>query len=428
MKKTIKMKKSLSVFGLGYVGLVTGACLANEGHHVIGVDTNPEKVSFINKGKSPVIEKGMDSIVLKTVKEKTFSATVSAMDAILNTEISMICVGTPSAEDGQINLQHLKDVSEEIGRVLKKINRYHIIIIRSTVLPGTSEDVVIPILEKYSSKKAFRDFGVLVNPEFMREGDSIKDFYHPAKIIAGAHDGRDKDAIRSIYNFLKMPIVYTDIRTAEFSKYLDNIFHALKISFANEIGELSIKLGLDGKKAMEILCMDKKSNISSRYLKPGFAFGGSCLPKDLKAALYKARSGGLNLPLIESVQKSNDLCIQRVFEAIMKTKKRKIGMLGLSFKPGTDDLRESQMVKLAEYLIGKGFQLKIYDKNVSMAKIMGANKAYIQKEIPHISSLLRKSLDEVINSSEVIIVGHDTKEFKSAVKHLKNDKILIDLT
>ena len=428
MKKTIKMKKSLSVFGLGYVGLVTGACLANEGHHVIGVDTNPEKVSFINKGKSPVIEKGMDSIVLKTVKEKTFSATVSAMDAILNTEISMICVGTPSAEDGQINLQHLKDVSEEIGRVLKKINRYHIIIIRSTVLPGTSEDVVIPILEKYSSKKAFIDFGVLVNPEFMREGDSIKDFYHPAKIIAGAHDGRDKDAIRSIYNFLKMPIVYTDIRTAEFSKYLDNIFHALKISFANEIGELSIKLGLDGKKAMEILCMDKKSNISSRYLKPGFAFGGSCLPKDLKAALYKARSGGLNLPLIESVQKSNDLCIQRVFEAIMKTKKRKIGMLGLSFKPGTDDLRESQMVKLAEYLIGKGFQLKIYDKNVSMAKIMGANKAYIQKEIPHISSLLRKSLDEVINSSEVIIVGHDTKEFKSAVKHLKNDKILIDLT
>lgn len=428
MKKNKKPKKSLSVFGLGYVGLVTGACLANEGYYVIGVDTNSKKVSLINKGKSPVIEKGIEKIVSKTVKEKSFLATVSGREAVLNTEVSMISVGTPSMEDGQINVQHLRDVSEEIGRALCEIDRYHVIIVRSTVLPGTTEDIVIPSLEKASSKKAFKDFGVVVNPEFMREGDSIEDFYHPAKIIAGAYNEKDKSVMRSIYNFLKMPIIYTDMRTAEFSKYLDNIFHALKISFANEIGELSLKLGVDGKKAMKILCMDKKSNISSRYLRPGFAFGGSCLPKDLKAALYKVRASGLNLPLLESVAKSNDLCVQRAFEAIIKTKNRKIGMLGLSFKPGTDDLRGSQMVKLAEYLIGKGCELKIYDKNISMARIMGANKAYIQKEIPHISSLLCESLDDVIKNSEVIVIGHDTKEFKSAVKNLKKTQLVVDLT
>lgn len=425
MKKNRKI--SLSVFGLGYVGLVTGACLANEGYKVIGVDINLKKVSLISRGKSPVIEKGIDKIISKTVKEKTFLATISAKDAILNSNVSMICVGTPSMKDGQINVQNIRDASEEIGRVLRELNRYHIIIVRSTILPGTTEDIVIPALEKTSGKKVFKDFGVVVNPEFMREGDSIEDFYHPAKIIVGAYNEKDKNIMRSIYNFLKMPIIYTDMRTAEFSKYLDNIFHALKISFANEIGELSLNLGVDGKKAMKILCMDKKSNISSRYLRPGFAFGGSCLPKDLKAAIYRIRTHGLSLPLIESVERSNNLCIQRAFEAIMKTKKRNIGMLGLSFKPGTDDLRESQMVKLAEYLIGKGFKLKIYDKNVSMAKIIGANKAYIQKEIPHTSLFLCKSLDDVIKNSEVIVIGHDTKEFRDVAKSLKKNQIVLTL-
>jgi len=428
MKNKIITRKSLSVFGMGYVGLVTGACLAAKGCRVIGVDVNPEKVLLINKGKSPVIEKGIDKIVSKTVKAKMFLATTSAKYAVLNTGISMICVGTPSMEDGRINVEHLRSVSEEIGKALRLVNRYHIIVVRSTVLPGTTENIVIPSLEKSSGKKAFRDFGVLVNPEFMREGDSMEDFYYPAKIIVGSFNGKDKEAMSLVYDFIKMPIIDTDIKTAEFSKYLDNIFHALKISFANEIGKLSGNLGVDGKKAMELLCMDKKSNISARYLRPGFAFGGSCLPKDLKAALCRIRTDGLTLPLLESVQKSNDLCIQRAFEEIIKTKKKKIGMLGLSFKPGTDDLRESQMVKLAEYLIGKGFDLKIYDKNVSMARIMGANKAYIQKEIPHVSSLLCGSLGQVIKSSEVVILGHPTQEFKNAVKGLKKGQILINLT
>ena len=428
MKNKVITKKSLSVFGMGYVGLVTGACLAAKGCRVIGVDVNPKKVLLINKGKSPVIEKGMDKIVSKAVKAKMFSATTSARDAVLNTGISMICVGTPSMEDGRINVEHLRSVSEEIGKALRLVNRYHIIIVRSTVLPGTTENIVIPSLEKSSGKKAFRDFGVLVNPEFMREGESVEDFYYPAKIIVGSFNGRDKETMSLVYDFINMPIIDTDIKTAEFSKYLDNIFHALKISFANEIGELALNLGVDGKKAMELLCIDKKSNISARYLRPGFAFGGSCLPKDLKAALYRIRVGGLTLPLLESVQKSNDLCIQRIFEEIIKTKKKKIGMLGLSFKPGTDDLRESQMVQLAEYLIGKGFDLKIYDKNVSMARIMGANKVYIQKEIPHVSSLLCGSLEQVIKSSEVVVLGHPTQEFKNAVKGLKKGQILIDLT
>ena len=249
MKKNLGQEKSLSIFGLGYVGLVTGACLANKGYRVTGVDTNPGKVSLINKGRSPVIEKGIEKIISRTVREKSFSAAASAREAVLNSRVSMICVGTPSMGDGGINLQHLKDVSEEIGRALRGLDRRHIIIIRSTVLPGTTEDIVIPLLEKASGKKAFEDFGVLVNPEFMREGDSVEDFYHPAKIIAGAHNGRDKDTLRSIYNFIKAPFIYTDIRTAEFSKYLDNIFHALKISFANEIGEFSARSGVDGKKA-----------------------------------------------------------------------------------------------------------------------------------------------------------------------------------
>lgn len=424
----MKRQKSLSIFGLGYVGIVTGACLADKGYRVIGVDVNKKKVGLVNIGRSTVIEKGIGEIVSRTVKKRRFLATASARYAILNSDVSIICVGTPSADNGAIDLSHLKHAAKEIGAALKDAKAYHVVVVRSTVLPGTTENVVIPILEKASSKKAFRDFGIVVNPEFMREGNSIEDFYRPAKVIIGGNKKQDKDILKSIYKFIKAPLVSTDIKTAEFSKYLDNIFHALKISFANEIGLISKKTGLDGREVMRILCLDKKSNISNRYLRPGFAFGGSCLPKDLKAVLYKTRMESISLPLMESILKSNDDCIQEVFKRILKTGKKKVGMLGLSFKPGTDDLRDSQMVRLAELLIGKGFNLKIYDRNVSLARLIGTNKAYIEKEIPHIASVLCPSPHKLIKESELIVVGHDTKEFKAITKNIKKNQILLDLT
>ncbi len=424
----MKRQKTLSIFGLGYVGVVTGVCFAGRGYRVIGVDVNKVKVDLINQGKSPIVEKGIDKIMSKTVRTGKFSATTSAREAILNSDISIICVGSPSLENGGINLQHLKAVAAQIGSVLKELDRYQIVVIRSTVLPGTTEDIIVPILENSSHKKAYRDFGVLVNPEFMREGSSIEDFFAPAKIIIGSHGKKDEGVLRSIYRSIKAPFISVDFKTAELSKYLDNVFHALKITFANEIGALSKNIGVDGKKAMQIVCMDKKSNISSMYLEPGFAFGGSCLPKDLKAILYKTKTDSLALPLVEGIAKSNDFCIQRALGEIVKTGKKKVGMLGLSFKPGTDDLRESQMVRLAELLIGKGFKLKIYDKNVSLAKIIGANKSYIEKEIPHISSLLCTRLNDVVKGSEVIVIGHNIKEFKEVKRKLKKDQILMDLT
>ena len=418
----------IAIFGLGYVGAVTGACLAKKGHNVIGVDINKQKVDAVNKGHSPIIEKGLGELIRKCVKNKRFSATTSTKEAVLKTDIGMVCVGTPSMESGAINIEHLRTAVREIGKALNGMGRFYTIVIRSTVLPGTIEDILTPILEQSSGKKSGRDFGICANPEFMREGNSLEDFYKPAKTIIGAAGKKEKEILNRMYSFVRKSIILTDIKTAEFSKYLDNTFHGLKISFANEMGVIARKLGVDPVKAMEIFCKDRISNISPRYLRPGFSFGGSCLPKDIRAMLYKARTENIDMPLIGSILESNDIQIDNAARMILKTGKRKIGLLGLSFKPGTDDLRESQLVKLAELLIGKGFKLKIYDKNVSVAKIMGANKAYIQKEIPYISSLLCKSLDEVIRDSEVIVAGHDTKEFNKAVENLRKEQILMKLT
>lgn len=418
----------IAIFGLGYVGAVTGACLAKEGHLVIGVDINKRKVDAINKGRSPIIEKGLNEIVSSAVKNKLFSASISAKEAVLKTDIGMVCVGTPSAESGAIDIEHLKKVVREIGEALNGLARFYTVVIRSTVLPGTIEGGLIPILEEASGGKSGRDFGVCANPEFMREGNSLEDFYKPAKTIIGAVGKKEKEILKRLYGFVKPTLIMTDIKTAEFSKYLDNAFHGLKISFANEVAILAKKIGVEPIEAMEIFCKDRISNISPRYLKPGFSFGGSCLAKDIRAMLYKAKMEDIEMPLVGSILKSNDMHIDNAVKDALKTGKKNIGMLGLSFKPGTDDLRESQLVRLAELLIGKGFKLKIYDKNVSMAKIIGSNKIYIQKEIPHISSLLCKSLDEVIKNSEVIIMGHGTKEFNEAVQKLRKNQILMKLT
>ncbi|PIW68714.1 MAG: GDP-mannose dehydrogenase [Candidatus Omnitrophica bacterium CG12_big_fil_rev_8_21_14_0_65_42_8] len=417
----------IAVFGLGYVGAVTAACFAKEGHLVIGVDINKHKVDAINKGHSPIIEKGLGELICKCVKNKRFSAATSATEAVLKTDIGMVCVGTPSMESGAINIEHLKIAVREIGEALNGLGRFYTIVIRSTALPGTIEDILTPILEQSSGRKSGRDFGICANPEFMREGNSLEDFYKPAKTIIGTAGKKEKEILEKLYSFTKTTLIATDIKTAEFSKYLDNTFHGLKISFANEMAGMAKKMGVEPIKAMEIFCKDRISNISPRYLKPGFSFGGSCLPKDIRAVLYKARTEDIDIPLIGSILESNDIQIDDAARMILKTGKRKIGLLGLSFKPGTDDLRESQLVRLAEILIGKGLKLRIYDKNVSMAKLVGTNKAYINKEIPYISSLLCRTIDEAVKGSEVIVIGHGLKEFRDAAKKYYKGRIIIDL-
>lgn len=424
----MKGRMKIGIFGLGYVGTVTAACLAQKGHIVTGVDVNEAKVAAINKGNSPVLEKDMDNIVASTVKSGRFYATTSPEKVVLETDMAMVCVGTPAKKSGSIDISHLKKATRQIAKALRMRKNFYTIVIRSTVLPGTTEEIVIPILERYSKKKIDRDFGVCINPEFMREGNSVEDFYRPAKTIIGIRTEKEKVLMTKVLGFIKAPLITTSVRTAEFCKYLDNTFHALKICFANEMALIGDRLGVEADKAIEVFCMDKISNISNRYLNPGFAFGGSCLPKDIKAVLYKARIEDLCMPLVGSILVSNDAHIKRAFRAIVDTGKKKVSLLGLSFKPGTDDLRESQLVKLSELLINKGFKVKIYDKNISLAHIVGTNKAYIREEMPHISSLLCHSLDEALQYSEVIVVGHNIKEFRGVKKKIRKDQIFIDLT
>jgi GDP-mannose 6-dehydrogenase len=417
----------ISIFGLGYVGLVTGVCLAKLRHNVIGVDINPTKVKLIQQKKSPIIEKDLPELLEEVTSKRLFRATQNTSEAVSQSDISLICVGTPSDNNGNLDLTYVKRVCKEIGEALRSKSTYQLIVVRSTILPGSVEGVIIPALEEASRKKVGSDYGVCYNPEFMREGSSIYDFNHPPMTVIGGNNKRDIDAVAALYKEIDAPLIKTNYRVAEAVKYVCNTFHALKISFANEIGSICKKLKIDSHEVMEIFCRDQKLNISTAYLKPGFAFGGSCLPKDLRALLYKAKELDLTLPLLSSILPSNQEHIQRTLNMIYQFKKKKIGVLGLSFKPGTDDLRESPMVTLVETLIGKGFQVKIYDRNISMARLTGANKQYIEKEIPHISSILAKEIKEVISFSDVIIVGNAEDEFREAITKIKPTKILIDL-
>ena len=417
----------ISIFGLGYVGCVTAACLAENGHKVMGVDISQTKVDIINSGKSPVIEKDIDEIINRVVTTTKLIATTDVRKAVQNSEISMICVGTPSKENGSLDLKYVKRVCAEIGTGLREKDSYHVVAVRSTMLPGSVEGEVIPTLEKTSGKKAGVDFGVCMNPEFMREGSSVYDYYHPAMIVIGELDKRSGDIVEHIYANIDSPVVRTSIKVAEMIKYVNNAFHGLKVCFANEIGNICKKLGIDSHQVMEIFCMDTKLNLSSYYLKPGFAFGGSCLPKDLRALLYKGQREDLRLPLLGSIVESNENQVKMGINLIKKTKKKKIGIFGFSFKPGTDDLRESPMVELTETLLGKGYKISIYDKNVSLAKIFGANKQYIEKEIPHISSLMCSSMEKVLSDSEVLVIGNNSQEFRKIPGLVREDQIIIDL-
>jgi len=366
----------LSVFGLGYVGCVSAGCFARAGHDVLGVDVNQTKVNFVNAGKSPIVEAAIGELIEDVVARGKLRATNQAKEAVANSEVSLICVGTPGNSDGSIDLRHVKRVCEEIGRALKDKRERHTIVVRSTVLPGTLETVVVPTLELYSARKEGRGFGVCVNPEFLREGTSVQDFYSPPFTLIGAEDEAVAAVVRQLYAQIDAPVFEVSIKSAEMIKYACNSFHALKISFSNEIGNLCKRLGIDSHQVMDTLSRDTKLNLSPCYLNPGFAFGGSCLPKDLRALTYQARQMDVELPVLSAVLTSNRLQIDRAVEMVLKTGKRRIGLLGLSFKAGTDDLRESPAVTLAEILISHGHEITIYDPNVTLTGLVGANKEY----------------------------------------------------
>ena len=417
----------VSVFGLGYVGSVSAASFAADGHTVVGVDVNPDKVASLNEGRSPIVEKGLDELIRQTAADGRLRATANTAEAVEATDLSLICVGTPSRRNGSLDLTYLERVCEQIGTALRNTPEYHVVVVRSTVLPGTTHGVVIPALERTSGKKYGSGFGVTVNPEFLREGTALHDFRHPPMTLVGHNYASDAEPTAALYGKVDADMVTTSIRTAEMIKYASNTWHALKVSFANEVGNLCKRLDIDSHEVMDIFCRDQKLNLSSYYMKPGFAFGGSCLPKDVRAMQYRAKEVDLEMPVIQSILGSNQLQIRHAVDMVIETGKKNIGLLGFSFKAGTDDLRESPIVILAEALLGKGYSLCIYDKNVSLARLVGANRDYINTQIPHLSSLLSESIDEVLEKSDVIVVGNGSPEFAEALKRTRPGQVVIDL-
>ena len=421
------MSRSISVFGLGYVGTVTAACLAHKGNSVIGVDLSAGKVEAMEAGRSPIVEPRVTELVEECHKACRLHATSNSEEAVLKTEISFLCVGTPSLRNGKLDLGHIEPVCREIGTALKKKNTFHLVVLRSTVLPGTAETIVVPALEKASGKKIGKDFGVCVNPEFMREGTAVADFLEPAMTIIGAADPSHSAILRELYAWAPGHMFETSFRSAEMTKYVCNAWHAVKVSFANEVGTLAKQLGVDAESVVEIFTADTKLNISPSYLKPGFAFGGSCLPKDVRALNYRAKELDLKLPLFESILPSNNEHLERAVEMILETGKKKIAMLGLSFKAATDDLRESPQVQLVKRLLGEGRQIQIWDDNVSLGRLIGSNRQYIEDVIPHIGSLLSANLEDVLKDAEVVVVGTRGVDREALCRSLKPGQVVIDL-
>ncbi len=417
----------ISIFGLGYVGAVSAGCLAADGHTVIGVDPNATKVKLINDGVTPIIEKDIGEILAKAVAEKRLWATTNVAEAINDSELSIVCVGTPSERNGSLDLRYIRNCCEEIGHALRNKSSWHNVTIRSTILPGTMRNIIIPMLEESSAKKAGVDFGICNNPEFLREGTAVFDYRNPPKTVIGEVDTRSGDVLAGLYAHLQAPLIRTSVETAEMVKYVDNVWHAVKVAFANEIGNICKPLNIDSHEVMGIFCQDTKLNLSPYYLKPGFAFGGSCLPKDLRALSYKAKSLDLDLPLLASVLPSNELQVDRAFKLITGQNVKKISVLGFSFKEGTDDLRESPVVELIERLIGKGADLCLYDNNVSLAALTGANRDYILNHIPHISRLMVDNAGAAIDHGELIIIGNKSPEFVELIEKIPANKHIIDL-
>ena len=417
----------LSVLGLGYVGTVSAACLAREGHDVIGVDPERSKVDSVNAGRSPIIEKDIGPMVREQVAAGRLRATTEVAEALRRADLCLVCVGTPSRANGDIELKFVRRVCEQIGTALRGHEGAPAVVIRSTLLPGTMREIVIPVLEEASGRRAGADFGVCLNPEFLREGTAVHDYFHPPRTVIGELNRASGDLLAGLYVDIKAPLVRTDIETAEMVKYADNAWHALKVGFANEIGNLSKALGVDSHRVMDIFCQDTKLNLSPYYLRPGFAFGGSCLPKDLRALLYRAKTLDVALPILASILPSNALQVERAVQAVVDAGHGKVGVLGFSFKAGTDDLRESPVVELTERLLGKGYDLRVYDRNVSLARLHGANRDYILHRIPHISRLMVASVDEVLEHAGTIVIGNAAPEFREVPKRLRGVQSIVDL-
>src|SRR5262245_43699935 len=405
----------VSIFGMGYVGTVSAGCLARMGHTVIGLDANPTKVEMLAAGRSPVIEPGLAELISGGTAQHRISVSTDAVQAVRDTDITLYCVGTPGHENGGLNLDAVRDVCQSIGAALRQKNSFHVVVTRSTMLPGTTRSLVIPLLEAVSGKRAGVDFGVAVYPEFLREGTALDDFDHPPLVVMASSDERTQRLVAELNPGKPEAIVHTAFEVAEMMKYANNTWHAVKVAFANEIGSFCRAHGVDGNEVMDIFMRDQVLNISKAYLRPGFAFGGSCLPKDLRALLYKSKELDLETPLLSAVLASNQLHIQRLIDRILSTKQKKVGILGLSFKYGTDDLRDSPTVILVESLLGKGCRIRIYDSEVSLARIFGANKAYIEHEISHISTLMCSEIDEVLELSDVIVVAKHQEEIRRSL-------------
>ncbi len=417
----------ISIFGLGYVGAVCAGCLSARGHDVVGVDISANKIDLINQGKSPIVEPGLEELLQQGLRTGRLRGTTDVADAVRDTDVSFICVGTPSKKNGDLDLGYIESVSREIGFALRDKPERHTVVVRSTVLPGTAKNVVIPILEDCSGKRAGADFGVAVNPEFLRESTAINDYDYPPMTVIGESDKAAGDVLAAIYSELDAPIIRKPIEVAEMIKYTCNVWHATKVTFANEIGNIAKAVGVDGREVMDVICQDHKLNLSKYYMRPGFAFGGSCLPKDVRALTYRAGQLDVESPLLGSLMRSNSAQVQKAFDIISSHEKRKVALLGLSFKAGTDDLRESPLVELAEMLIGKGFDLSIYDRNVEYARVHGANKDYIESKIPHVSSLLNSDLSKVVDDADIIVLGNSDEQFAALAQGAPDGKQIVDL-
>lgn len=421
------MGLSVSIFGLGYVGSVSAACFASMGHKVIGVDLSRPKVEMLDSGRTPIIEARMSELVAEASQAGRLRATTDAADAVLNSEVSFVCVGTPSMKNGKLDLSHIENVAREIGAAIRQKKSPHVFVLRSTVLPGTTETIVLPILEKESGKKCGQDFTVCYNPEFMREGSAVADFLNPPYTILGASDTNHLAPLRELYKNVPATLYETTIPVAEMVKYFSNCYHALKVGFANEMGTMCKHLGVDAQAVTKIFTSDTKLNISPAYLSPGFAFGGSCLPKDLRAITYKAKELDLKLPVLEALMPSNAEHVDRAVDMVMSTGKKKIAQLGLSFKAGTDDLRESPQVQLIKRLMGEGLDVRVWDEDVSLGRLAGANRQYIEEVIPHIGSVLSADLEDVLRSAEVVILGNKSASKERLALYLRPEQIVIDL-
>lgn len=418
---------SLSIFGLGYVGCVSAACFASRGHRVVGVDPNPIKTGMLRNGSAPVVEDRIGELTAEVVRAGLLVVGDEPAAAVRDTDVTLVCVGTPSSPNGGLCTSYLERATEEIGQALAGKDDWHVVVYRSTMVPGTCQGLLIPILERESGKRAGVDFGVCLNPEFLREGSSVRDFLDPPKTVVGETDPRSGEIVMDLYAGLPGPRFRVPISIAEMTKYVDNSFHALKVAFANEIGALCRPLGLDSHAVMDIFVADTKLNVSPAYLRPGFAFGGSCLPKDVRALNHLGRRHDVDLPVLSNLLNSNEAHIRRAIDLVISSGRRRIAILGLSFKPGTDDLRESPLVELAERLLGKGYDLKIYDGHVSLSRLTGANRAYLAEHLPHIGELLTDDLHAVLGHAEVCIVGTRAPEVAEAIAALDPDLLIVDL-